>query len=106
MLVLIALAIGAFLWWRTRRARLRGLPRDGVDGGRAEEHIPLTESSAELDDLPPSRDERADGEGAGAFRGRGKGKERALGTEEAKEEIFRVDDSEDEDTKTPRTGGR
>lgn len=93
MLVLIAVVIGAFLWWRARRNRLRGLPRSPPNG--REENIPLTES-ADLHD--------GDGDDAGAFRSR-KGKERA--TEYTpKEEIFRVDDSDDEDTKTPRTGGR
>ena len=104
VLVLIAAVIGAFLWWRSRRARRLGLGRSPPHRTRGfEEHIPLTERSAELDDLPPSRDERDEHEGT--FRGRGKGKERA--TEYTpKEEIFRVDDSDDEDTKTPRTATR
>lgn len=89
ILVLIALAIGGFLWWRTRRSRLRGLPQGGAEGHQ-EEYIPLT-GSAELDEAeePHSR----------------KGKQRAMSLT-PKEDIFRVNDSDDEDNKTPRTGTR
>ena len=87
VLVLIALAIGGFLWWRLRRNRLRGLPTSPQNS--YEENIPLTESS-ELEYPPEEPRSR-------------KGKERALSLP-SKEEIFRVDDSDDEDTRTPRTG--
>jgi carboxypeptidase D len=66
---------------------MRGLPRSPPDG--FEENIPLTESS-ELDEQQEE------------FRLR-KGKERATALA-SREEIFRVDDSDDEDARTPRTG--
>lgn len=66
---------------------MRGLPQSPPNG--YEENIPLTESN-ELDDQPEE------------FRSR-KGKERAT-TLASKEDIFRVDDSDDEDARTPRTG--
>lgn len=100
MLLLIAIAIGGFLWWRFRRNRLRGLPGTPPRGGAYEEHIPLTDG-AEFEEHDAYR---AGDDDAPAGRG-GKGKERAR-EYTPKEEIFRVDDSDDEDTKTPRTGTR
>ncbi|KAL6309774.1 alpha/beta-hydrolase [Sparassis latifolia] len=86
VLVLIAVAVGAFLWWRSRRNRLRGLPVSN-----REENIPLTSSMAD-----------ANGNGSGdgdeeRFRPR-KGKERDLTT--PADPIFSVGDSEDEDEST------
>lgn len=95
VLLLIAIVIGGFLWWRFRRNRLRGLPGTPPNGGAYEEHIPLTESS-ELEEHDSYRPNGGNGHG------NGKGKERA--TEYTpKEEIFRVDDSDDEDARTPRS---
>ena len=74
--------------------RLPGTPPRGA----YEENIPLTESG-EFEE--PDEDRGRRGEGPG----RRKGKERAA-ERTPKEEIFRVDDSDDEDTRTPRTAGR
>ena len=85
MLVLIALAVGGFLWWRSKRPARRGLSLSPT----TEEHIPLR-SAADDDDA----------EGAGAFGPRhGKGKGRELPEEEA---IFEVGD--DDELRTPMTG--
>ena len=81
MLVLIALAIGGFLWWRTRRNRLRGLPFS-----TAEENIPL---NSHLGD-----ESKENGEGNG-FRSR-KGKQRADSLPE-EDAIFDVGDDGDEE---------
>ena len=48
MLLLIALLVGGFLWWRTRRTRLRGLPL-GFGSTAEEEHIPLNSSVGDFD---------------------------------------------------------
>lgn len=86
VLLIIAVLVGGFLWWRSRRSRLRGLPGSTDIGlGLGEEGIPLAENSgshdSHEDEYPPNL---------------GKGKERAMDYT-PKEEIFRVDDSDDED---------
>ena len=86
VLVLIALAVGGFLWWRSRRQRAKGLQLPTT----AEEHIPLNSALADED--------RASVDG---FRPR-KGKERASELPE-EEAIFEVGD--DEDARTPLTAG-
>lgn len=99
MLLLIALLVGGVVWWRARRGRLRGLPGSTENGfgfqytnaNTEEEAIPLTQSR--MDD-----DEDAD------VRRTAKGKERAVELD-AKEEIFRVDDSDDEDHEHDRGAG-
>lgn len=91
VLLLIAIVIGGFLWWRFRRNRIKGLPGSPPNGmnhdGEYEENIPLTESN-DLDEAEEYRHNK------------GKGRATEL---TPKEEIFRVDDSDDEDTRTPRT---
>ena len=91
VLVLIALAIGGFLWWRHRKNRLSGPPRLSQDG--LEESIPLTQSEgghyadADRYDVKERTMSR-------------KGKERAtsLTPTPSKDVIFKVtDDSDDED---------
>ncbi|KAI0832723.1 alpha/beta-hydrolase [Trametes gibbosa] len=89
VLLLIAVAVGGFLWWRSRRNRGRGrglsLP--------TEESIPLNSSVG--------RDHDRDDDGERPFRPR-KGKERA-GTLEEEEAIFDVgNSSDDEDDRSPR----
>lgn len=91
VLVLIALAIGVFLWWRRRKNRLTGLLRSPRVGG--EESIPLTESNGHYADAEREIETKEE------FLSR-KGKERASnrGLSPAKDVIFRVtDDSDDED---------
>ncbi|KAI0722676.1 alpha/beta-hydrolase [Earliella scabrosa] len=84
VLVLIALLVGGFLWWRARKGRRRGLSLS-----THEEHIPLNSSIA---DEPPNGD--------GGFRSR-KGKERAGSVSEEEEAIFDVGD-DDDDERSPR----
>lgn len=83
MLVLIALIVGGFLWWRSRGKRTRGLSLS-----THEEHIPLNSSMAD----------EANGSREDGFRPR-KGKERAELPEE--EAIFDVGD-DDDDERSPR----
>ena len=85
VLVLIALVVGGFLWWRSKRRAARGLAL-----ATHEEHIPLNSALADED--------RASVDG---FRPR-KGKERASELPE-EEAIFEVGD--DEDARTPLTAG-
>ena len=86
VLLLIAIVVGAFIWWRSRRSRLRGLPGSTENGfGLGEESIPLTQNGHSHD--APDEDEAPQ---------QPKGKERAT-TLPPKEEIFRVDDSDEED---------
>ncbi|OBZ70493.1 Pheromone-processing carboxypeptidase KEX1 [Grifola frondosa] len=80
VLVLIGVVVGAFLWWRSRRQKLHGLPLS-----TKEENIPLNTSMVQGDD----QDDDA------VFRLR-KGKERAAPLEN--EAIFDVG-SDDEDEK-------
>ncbi|THG98100.1 hypothetical protein EW026_g4029 [Hermanssonia centrifuga] len=82
VLVLIALVIGGFLWWRSRRNRLTGLP-GSTDNDFTEEHIPLTQNG-------DSHDRQDDG----YSQRKGKQRQRDF---TPKEEIFRVDDSDEED---------
>ena len=79
VLILISLAIAAFLWFRIRRNRVRLSTGDNV---RAEEEIPLRSAMGTHDDEEP-------------FIKR-KGKERAVDETEAPA-IFDVGDSDDED---------
>ena len=86
MLVLIALIVGGFLWWRSRGKRTRGLSLS-----THEEHIPLNSSMAD----------EANGSREDGFRPR-KGKERAGSVSEEEEEaIFDVGD-DDDDERSPR----
>ena len=86
VLVLIAVLVGGFWWWRHRRSRLRGLPGSTENTlSFAEENIPLTESNEAREQLDDEEE----------YSSR-KGKERATSLS-PKEEIFRVDDSDDED---------
>ncbi|KAJ3555877.1 hypothetical protein NM688_g2335 [Phlebia brevispora] len=88
VLLLIAILIGGFVWWRSRRGRLRGLPGSTENGlGALEENIPLTQSG---DSHDPEGDDKEYSTHLD------KGKERAT-TFTPREEIFRVDDSDDED---------
>ncbi len=90
MLVLIAVAVGGFLWWRSRRNRQRG---GGLSLPTHEESIPLNSAIAR-------RDRDGDEDEAPAFRPR-KGKERA-GTLQEEEAIFDVGNtSDDEDERSP-----
>jgi len=92
VLILISLAIAAFLWFRIRRNRLQ-LP----DDRRTEEEIPLRSAMG-------THDENRDNEEP--FRKR-KGKERALDEPEG-HAIFDVGDSDDEDgykSPDPRSRG-
>ncbi|CCM01745.1 uncharacterized protein FIBRA_03811 [Fibroporia radiculosa] len=84
VLVIIALAIGGYLWWRTRRNRMRGLPPASTH----EENIPLNASMAESKDHDDEDDEQ--------FRQQDKGKGRAQLLTPA-EAIFSVGESDDED---------
>ncbi|KAI0960156.1 hypothetical protein AcW1_004754 [Taiwanofungus camphoratus] len=82
VLVLIALVVGGFLWWRSRRQRLRGLPIS-----THEENIPLNSSMGETNGHADTDHD--------SFRSR-KGKERATHLTPA-EPIFSVGESDDED---------
>ncbi|CAL1700266.1 unnamed protein product [Somion occarium] len=100
VLVLIALLIGGFLWWRSRKGGLRGLPLSSR-GSMAlnEESIPLRTNGDAEDGLGGD-----DFEGGARRRNgdaKGKGKERAR-TFTPQEEIFGVGDSDDEGGKSPR----
>ncbi|OCH94287.1 alpha/beta-hydrolase [Obba rivulosa] len=87
VLMLIALGVGGFLWWRSRRQRIEGLHLPS----NAEEHIPLNSNMGDAN----GHDSRED-----VFRQR-KGKERA--DLPSSEMIFGVGDSEDEDeARSPR----
>ena len=94
--------MGGVVWWRARRGRLRGLPGSTENGfgfqytnaNTEEEAIPLTQSR--MDD----EEDAADVSG----RRTAKGKERAVQLD-VKEEIFRVDDSDDEDHEHDRGAG-
>ena len=90
VLVLIAILVGGFLWWRSRRNRLRGLPFS-----TAEENIPL---NSHLGD-----ESKENGEGNG-FRSR-KGKQRADSLPE-EDAIFDVGDEDDEDDDDDRRSPR
>ncbi|KAI0660702.1 alpha/beta-hydrolase [Cubamyces menziesii] len=94
VLVLIAVLVGAFLWWRSRRRNisLRGLPFSS-----REENIPLTTSARE------DQDDNDKDEDGGRFRSR-KGKEKASSAPE-EEAIFDVG-SDDEDERSPAAGRR
>ncbi|KAH9948790.1 alpha/beta-hydrolase [Amylocystis lapponica] len=93
VLVLIALVVAGFLWWRSRRQRLRGLPVS-----TQEESIPLNSHVGEGNGNGMSSRSEED-----LFRNR-KGKERA-GGRTPEEAIFSVGDSDDEEEgRTPRTG--
>lgn len=82
VLILISLAIAAFLWFRIRRNRVR---LSVAYGARAEEEIPLRGAMGTHDE---------NGSDDGIFRKR-KGKERAL-DEPEDQPIFEVGDSDDE----------
>ncbi|TBU33044.1 alpha/beta-hydrolase [Dichomitus squalens] len=88
VLVLIAILVGGFLWWRSKRNRLRGLPFS-----THEENIPLNSALAD----------EPNGNGNG-FRSR-KGKQRADSLPE-EEAIFDVgdedEDEDDDDRRSPR----
>ncbi|KAF9809828.1 hypothetical protein IEO21_07228 [Rhodonia placenta] len=89
LLLLIAILLGVWFWWRSRRARLRGLPVS-----TNEENIPLSSNMEESNGHGP------DDVGGERFQSR-KGKERAtqLTPEQA---IFSVGDEEDEEDRSPR----
>lgn len=86
MLILIALVIGGFIWWRSRRSGLRGLPLSSSGAANFEETIPLATNGDSEDD--------------GYRQRKGKGKERATGTT-PREEIFGVGELDEED-RTPQ----
>lgn len=92
VLILIALAITAFLWCRIRRNRVR-LPNNSIDGGRGtgEENIPLRSAMGAYDENGNGQSDEE------VFRKR-KGKERAV-DEPAGDQaaIFDVGDSDEED---------
>ncbi|KAH8096683.1 alpha/beta-hydrolase [Cristinia sonorae] len=91
VLVIIAILIGGFVWWRSRKGKLRGigLPVTREDIQQEEEHIPLTQSNGNADD--------SDEEGSRQRKGKG----RATGLT-PREEIFGVGDDEDDDVRSPR----
>ncbi|KAK7696265.1 hypothetical protein QCA50_000918 [Cerrena zonata] len=98
VLVLIALLIGGFLYWRSRKGGLRGLPLSSHGNLRNEESIPLRE--AEDHDGSSTL---VGGDDEGGMRRSRKGKERARAySPTPKEEIFGVGDSDDEDGRSPR----
>ena len=94
VLVIIAVLIAGFVWWKSRTGKLRGvgLPLSRGDV-QTEEHIPLTQSNGDADDgdLSPRGEETR-------LR---KGKGRATGLT-PREEIFGVGDDEDEESRSPR----
>lgn len=111
VLVLIALLIGGFLYWRSRKGglSLRSLPLSSHSNMRSnefEESIPLRGSGyGDADDHDRDRDGSSTlvgGEEHEGSRSR-KGKERATTYEPTpKEEIFGVGDSDDEDGRGAR----
>ena len=84
--------MGAFFWWRSRRGRLQGLPGSNENGFSLEENIPLTQSG---DSYEPPDDQHRLREP--------KGKERATELS-PKEEIFRVEDSDEKESDRVRDG--
>lgn len=95
VLVIIAVLIAGFVWWRSRKGKLSGvglpLTRDDV---RPDEEIPLTQSNGNVDDHDQDTDE-------GSRERKGKGRATGL---TPKEEIFGVGDDEfdDEESRSPR----
>ena len=95
VLVIIAVLIAGFIWWRSRKGKLSGvglpLTRDDV---RPDEEIPLTQSNGNADDHDQDADE-------GSRERKGKGRATGL---TPKEEIFGVGDDEfdDEESRSPR----
>lgn len=90
VLVIIALLIGGFIWWRSRKGKLRGvgLPLSREDA-QADENIPLTQTNGDVDD----------DDGSDTRQRKGKGRATGLTPHE---EIFGVGDDEDEESKSPR----
>ncbi|KAI9000734.1 alpha/beta-hydrolase [Trametes punicea] len=86
VLVLIAMCVGGFFWWRSRR---RNLFLHALPLSTHEENIPLNSSIGE----------EQNGDGGGGFRSR-KGKERASGSLPEQETIFDVG-SDEEDERSP-----
>lgn len=89
VLVIIAVLIGAFVWWRTRKGKL-GLPISRGDiGVEGDESIPLR-TNGDMHDDPEDDESRLS---------KGKGRATSLTPHE---EIFGVGEDEDEDPKSPR----
>ena len=101
VLVLIALMVGGFVWWRSRRGGIRGLPLSTAEVGNEEETIPLTLSAGQDDD--GGYRQRSTGIVIRDGGGKGKGKERAMEFT-PKEEIFGVGELDEED-RTPAYEG-
>ena len=100
VLVLIAVLIGGFLYWRSRKGGLKGLPLSNHGSTRLnenEESIPLrAHGDGEDHDGSPTLVGHDDE--VRSRSGKGKGKERATTYEMTpKEEIFGVGDSDDEE---------
>lgn len=101
VLLLIAISVGAFFWWRRYRSRRAGLLKSPHAGAASlEESIPLTQSRGDSH----YRDVDAEREGLGSREdvemrsGSRKGKERATEASPVPQEtIFRVDDDSDEE---------
>ncbi|TCD68479.1 Cell death protease [Steccherinum ochraceum] len=96
VLVIIAVLIAGFLFWRSRQKQHAvGLPLSRED--IQEENIPLTSSNGNLDDH--HREDRDDDDDDGSRMRKGKG--RAGSALTPHEEIFGVGDDEDEDSRSP-----
>ncbi len=102
VLLLIAISVGAFFWWRRYRSRRAGLLKSPHAGAASlEESIPLTQSRGDSH----YRDVDAEREGLGSREdlemrrsGSRKGKERATEASPVPQEtIFKVDDDSDEE---------
>ena len=88
VLVIVAVVVGGFLWWRSRRQRMRGF---SISAANTEEHIPLNLSMGDMN-----------GHDEDSFRQR-KGKERTGERRSPAEELFSVGDSDgDEDARSPK----
>lgn len=92
VLVILAILIGGFVWWRIRKGKFRGmgLPQSREDI-RTEEHIPLTQSTN--GDIEDHYDDEE------SLQPKGKGRATGL---TPREEIFGVGDDEDEELRSPR----
>lgn len=90
VLVLIALAIAGFFWFRSRRTRKAGGVALAPDDGHDEENIPLTQAG-NGNEYDPLSNLEANGNR------KGKGKARDPDLEPKSSAVFDVGDSDDED---------